>query len=93
MATLYQLTTNGQAVYKGDPCTTALHKAMQEISETCYAVYACTFGEVIIYTMDKLPSSKYAPTDYPAGYWYKGVHRPWSEARIIANQNIGGCDR
>lgn len=55
-----------------------------------YIVAVLIFDEVWVYDCGrKLPSSVYAPSDYPLGYWRSGIHYGWSRSRVDACSRAG----
>lgn len=59
------------------------------LEDGCFVFYTTIFGEAIVTKRDKLPTTGYAATDYPNGYYSKGKKCEWSDARKIKAQNMG----
>ena len=76
--------------YQGPANLAVLHKwAAKQSEKGGYVVFSIVFGQVIASRRDALPSSDHAANDWPVGYWHKGAHKEWSEARRIRSQNAG----
>lgn len=90
-------TTRERIEYTGPKTSRGLYAAAAKLSrETLRYIVCCTvFSEAWFYASDALPTGLYDPTDYPAGYWHKGVRHNWSSARRAKCHSAGmnACDR
>lgn len=80
--------------YTGPKDSRSLHCWLSKLSNGkyrgSYLVAALIFDEVWVYDCGrKLPSSVYAPTDFPLGYWRSGIHYGWSRSRVEACSRAG----
>lgn len=75
--------------YKGDKNSVDVDAFCKKQSHGCYIYYSTFFGDVLVIKTLRLIISKYAPSDYPNGYYHNGQKFQWSEARKIACQNAG----
>ena len=75
--------------YNGPKTPAALDKFCKEQSQGCFITCTTVYHKEIITKYDKLPTSSYAPSDYPDGYYKNGKLVQWSAARKIKAQNTG----